>query len=94
MSEVKNITAESAIRTVAFYDVDKERERQIEEGHSAESDDTHSDHYLIGHIEQHCHTARMAFSGVAETEPREQLVKIAALAVAAIEKIDRAQSNV
>ena len=73
----------------------KERKKQDEQWGGAEHDDTHNTDDWFGFIEHQIQKYKEAPTKDRYSfyEPRERLVKIAALAVAGIESIDRKEEH-
>lgn len=72
-------------------DVAKERTRQDEKWGGADHDDTHSNHDWVAYIVRH--TGRAVMWPFDRAAFRKQMVRVAALAVAAVEWCDRATLN-
>lgn len=79
-----------------FEEIKQERARQDEQWGGAEHDDGHDLHdwstyilHQLGHRTRAHSTPKELLAHVGKAEARERLIKIAALAVAAIESIDR-----
>lgn len=77
----------SAIESIAA-----ERARQIEKGWTPEHDDEHSTNHLVNRAITYAHAGRYE-AHLERDLLRDQLVKAAALLVAAIERLDRATGH-
>jgi hypothetical protein len=72
-----------------FDEVDTERAMQVAQGYTAEKDDLHSPHAWVALIARHLGLTVEESAGIDPIKFRTQLIKVAALAVAAVEAFDR-----
>jgi hypothetical protein len=79
--------APAVIQTIAEADIRAERERQDKQWGGPAHDDEHTTGDFIGYVQRQCNLASLQLGEPAVS--RSRFVKIAALAVAAIESIDR-----
>jgi hypothetical protein len=79
--------APAVIQTIAEADIREERERQDKQWGGPAHDDEHTPSDFIGYVQRQCNLASLQLGDAAVS--RSRFVKIAALAVAAIESIDR-----
>jgi len=86
--DVADILAEVHQHTV-FDDVANERERQDEKWGGPKHDDDHSTHDFCRWIKNYAGWADQMADGGSYDKSRRRLIQVAALAVAAIESIDR-----
>jgi len=73
----------------AIADVFKERRRQNEKWGGADHDDTHTSLYFIMLIKDYATWAGAMLAMGNRTKMRKRLIQVAALAIAAVESIDR-----
>lgn len=76
-------------RGLIYREVDGERDRQDAQWGGAEHDDEHQGSDFVRFVREHTDRARTAINTGALDEFRKQLVEVAALAVAAVESLDR-----
>lgn len=76
-------------RGLIYREVDAERDRQDAQWGGPAHDDEHQGSDFVRFVREHTDHARNAIHAGALDEFRKQLVEIAALAVAAVESLDR-----
>lgn len=76
-------------RGLIYREVDAERDRQDTQWGGASHDDEHQGSDFVRFVREHTDRARHAVNTGALDEFRAQLIEIAALAVAAVESLDR-----
>lgn len=85
------MTLETQFPPQAFVlmEVADERERQDEKWGGPDHDDQHHTRAFIGFIDNYAGAARLAVNKSELSEARRRLIQVAALAVAAVESLDR-----